>query len=118
MGHEKYLLFSKSLSAKGGWRILNTTSLWTKLVVKKYIEAVPLEILLRSQQKSLKCASVIWKAILNASPIIENGLAWKIGNGKHFRLGKYLWPGSEGQHILSDQLIQLFNTCTLWVLFI
>jgi hypothetical protein len=78
--------------------------------VQKYIEPIPVEIWIRSQQKSIKGASVIWKAIINAFPVIENGLAWKIGNGQCFRLGKDPWPGSEGQHILSDQLIQHLST--------
>jgi hypothetical protein len=109
-GLKNIFLFSKALAAKGGWRILNSTSLWTKVVVQKYIEPIPVEIWLRSQQKSIKGASVIWKAIINAFPIIENGLAWKIGNDQRFRLGKDPWPGSEGQHLLSDQLIQHLHT--------
>jgi hypothetical protein len=53
---------------------------------------------------------VIWKAILNAFPIIESGLAWKLGNKHWFRVGKDPWPGSEGKHILSEQLIQHLHT--------
>jgi hypothetical protein len=105
-GLKNIFLFSKALVAKGGWRIINSSSLWTKVIIQKYIEPVPLEFWIRSQQKSKKGASVIWKAILNAFPLIENGLAWKLGNGHRFRLGKDPWPGSEGKHILSEQLIQ------------
>jgi hypothetical protein len=109
-GLKNIFLFSKALVAKGGWRILNSSSLWTKVVVKKYIESILMETWIRSSQKSLKGASVIWKAIINAFPVIENGLAWKIGNGQHFRLGKDPWSGCEGQHILSDQLLHHLNT--------
>jgi hypothetical protein len=52
-------LFSKALLAKGGWRIINSTNLWTKVIIQKYIEPVPLEFWIRSQQKSKKGASVI-----------------------------------------------------------
>jgi hypothetical protein len=78
------------------------SSLWTKVIVQKYIAPVPLEAWIRSQQKTKKGASVIWKAILNAFPLIENGLAWKIGNGNHFRIGKDPWPGSERNHLLTS----------------
>jgi hypothetical protein len=53
-GLKNIFLFSKALASKGGWRIINTTSLWTKVVIQKYIEPVPLEIWIRSQQKSKK----------------------------------------------------------------
>jgi hypothetical protein len=109
-GLKNIFLFSKALAAKGGWHIINTTNLWTKVIIQKYIEPVPLEFWIRSQQKSKKGASVIWKEILNAFPLIENGLAWKLGNGHRFRIGKDPWPGSEGKHILSEQLIQHLHT--------
>jgi hypothetical protein len=53
---------------------------------------------------------VIWKAILNTFPLIENGLAWKLGNGNRFRLGKDPWPESEGNHLLTEQLIQCLHS--------
>jgi hypothetical protein len=59
-------------------------------VVQKYIESIPLETWIRSPQKSLKGASVIWKAVINAFPVIENGLAWKIGNGNILDWGQTL----------------------------
>lgn len=76
----------------------------------KYIEPIHVEIWLRSQQKSIKGASSICKAIINAFSVVENRLAWKIGNGQRFRLGKDPWPSSERQHLLSDQLIQHLHT--------
>jgi hypothetical protein len=53
---------------------------------------------------------VIWKAILNAFPLIENGLAWKIGNGNRLRIGSDPWPGSDGNHLLTEQLIQSLHS--------
>jgi len=90
-GLKNIFLFSKDLEAKGGWHLLNSSSLWTKVVVKKYIKSILVETCIISSQKSLKGASVIWKAIINAFPVIESGLAWKMGNGKCFRLGKDPW---------------------------
>jgi hypothetical protein len=79
-GLKNIFLFSKALTTKGGWRLINTSSLWTKVIVQKYIAPISLEAWIRSQPKTTKGALVIWKAILNAFPLIENGLAWKIGN--------------------------------------
>jgi hypothetical protein len=104
-GLKNIYLFSKALAAKGGWRLISTTSLWTKVVIQKYIEPDSLETWIRRAQKSLKGVSVIWKAIINSFPVIGEGLAWKIGNGHRVRLGADPWAGSEGQHLLPEQLI-------------
>jgi hypothetical protein len=37
-GLKNIFLFSKALAEKGGWRLLNSSSLWTRVVVQKYIE--------------------------------------------------------------------------------
>jgi hypothetical protein len=103
-------LFSKALAEKGGWRLLNSSSIWTRVVVKKYIELIPLETWIRSPQKSLKGSSMFWKAVIIAFLVIENRLAWNIGNGQRFRLGTNPWTGCEGQHILSHQLINHLRT--------
>ena len=86
-GLKNIFLFSKALAAKGGWRLINSSSLWTKVVIQKYIESTSLETWIRSPQKSLKGVLVIWKAIVNSFSVIGEGLAWKIGNGKWVRLG-------------------------------
>jgi hypothetical protein len=98
-------VFSKALAAKGGWHLLSTKSLWTKVVIKKYIEPDSLESWIRRTQKSLKGASTIWKAVIKSFPVIEGGLAWKVGNGLRVRLGVDPWTGSEGKHLLSDHLL-------------
>ena len=105
-GLKNIFLFSKAPVAKGGWWLINTFSLWTKVIIQKYIAPVPLKAWLRSQQKTKKRASVIWKSILNDFPLIENGLAWKIGNGNRFRLGTDPWLRSGINHLLTEQLIQ------------
>jgi hypothetical protein len=60
---------------------------------------------IRQAQKTLKGASVIWKAVIKSFSVIGNGLAWKVGNELRVRLGADPWMGSEGKHILSDHLI-------------
>jgi hypothetical protein len=99
-------VFSKALAAKGGWRLLSTNILWTKVVIKKYIEPDTLESWIKRTQKTLRGASMIWKEVIKSFPVIEGGLAWKVGNGLRVRqLGTDPWTGSEGKHLLSDQLL-------------
>lgn len=109
-GLKNIFLFSKALAAKGGWQLINTTSLWTKVILQKYIAPVSLEAWIRSHPKTLKGASMIWKAIINAFPLIENGLAWNIGNGNRLRLGLDPWSGNDGNHLLIGQLIQSLHS--------
>ena len=42
---------------------------------------------------SLKNGFVGWKSKVWAFPLIGNWIAWKIGNGKIFRLGEDPWAG-------------------------
>jgi hypothetical protein len=38
------------------------------------------------------------------SVIVEDGLAWKVGNGNKVRLGTDPWPGSGHSHLLPDDV--------------
>jgi hypothetical protein len=102
-------VFSKALVAKGGWRLLTTNNLWTKVVIRKYIEPDSVESWIRRAHKYLKGVLVIWKAIIKSFSVIGEGLVWKIGNGHRVRLGADPWMGSEGNHLLSDHLTLLLR---------
>ena len=60
-------------------------------------------------QKSSKNSSVVWKATIASVKVIEQGLAWHIGNGTRVRLGRDLWVGCSGRYALSGDLIAFFN---------
>eukprot|EP00253_Pinus_taeda_P027227 PITA_27227 len=49
---------------------------------------------------------VVWKATTEAFKVIEQGLAWQVGNGEKLRKGKDLWVGCNGQFALSPGLIR------------
>jgi hypothetical protein len=42
--------------------------------------------------KSTK-GSIVWKAILNAFPLVGSWMMWKIGNGWKVRVGEDPWMG-------------------------
>lgn len=103
-GLKNIFLFSKALAAKCGWKLLKTSSLWTRVVFQKYIAPKSLEDLIRNPNKSKKGESVIWK-VTNYFLIIGEGLAWRIENGNQVRLGTDPWSSCERQHILPDHFI-------------
>eukprot|EP00253_Pinus_taeda_P017420 PITA_17420 len=74
--------FKLSLAAKSGWRLIKMENLWTRTVKRKYIDPTPLEAWIRNPVKSQKKVSAIWKATLESFKVIEQGLAWKVGNGE------------------------------------
>eukprot|EP00253_Pinus_taeda_P030057 PITA_30057 len=98
--------FSLSLAAKLGWRLIKMENLWTKVVKRKYIDPVPLEDWIRNPFKNKQNVSVIWKATVESFKVIEQGLAWKIGNGRNLKIGKDPWIGCNENYALSPGLIR------------
>eukprot|EP00253_Pinus_taeda_P002838 PITA_02838 len=98
--------FSLSLAAKSGWRLITIENLWTRVVKRKYIDQIPLEDWIRSQEKKMKHSSVIWKATVEAFTVIEQGLAWKVGDGRHVRIGRDPWVGCNENFALSAGLLR------------
>eukprot|EP00253_Pinus_taeda_P009549 PITA_09549 len=98
--------FSLSLAAKSGWRLIKLDNLWTRVLKRKYIDPVPLEDWIRNPVKSKQHASVIWKATVDSFKVIEQGLAWKIGNGRNLKIGKDPWIGCNENYTLSPGLIR------------
>lgn len=96
--------FSTTLDAKCGWWLISTTNLWTKVVIQKYISPSTLIDWIRSPQKSSKGASIFWEAIIKTFHLIEENLAWHVGNGTSVRVGLDPWPGSDIQHLLPPNI--------------
>eukprot|EP00253_Pinus_taeda_P019430 PITA_19430 len=81
-------------------------NLWTRVLKRKYIDSVPLEDWIRNPVKSKQHASVIWKATVDSFKVIEQGLAWKIGNDINLKIGKDPWIGCNENYALSPGLIR------------
>eukprot|EP00253_Pinus_taeda_P025127 PITA_25127 len=97
--------FSQSLAAKSGWRIIKVENLWTRVVKRKYIDPVPLEVWIWSPNKKGRNCSVIWKATSEAFKIIEQGLSWQVGNGENIRIGRDPWVGCNDLFALPPGLL-------------
>lgn len=80
-------------------------NLWTRVVRRKYIDPTPLEDWIRSPLKKGRNCSVIWKATTEAFKIIEQGLAWRVGNGESMRIGRDPWVGCSEDFALSPGLL-------------
>eukprot|EP00253_Pinus_taeda_P010845 PITA_10845 len=116
--------FSISLAAKSGWRLISMENLWTRVVKRKYIDPIPLEEWIRSQNKKVKNSSAIWKATVEAFSVIEQGLAWKVGDGRQAwkddeELGlnvrwKYEWEGFIKELQRSNVRIKDEPDCLMW----
>jgi len=103
-GLKNALLFSKALEGKVVWHLISTSSLWTRVLHQKYI--APLSILdrIRTDDKKKTGASIIWKAIILAFDLIGKWMAWGVGDGHKFLVGRDPWPGCGRDHILSVSL--------------
>eukprot|EP00253_Pinus_taeda_P003487 PITA_03487 len=105
-GIKRFPEFRLSLAAKSGWRLISMENLWTRVVKRKYIDPIPMEDWIRSQDKKMKHSSVIWKATVEAFTVIEQGLAWKVGDRKHLRIGRDPWVGCNEAFALSPGLLR------------
>ena len=77
-----------------------------KVVKQKYIDPVPLEEWIRNPNKKGRNVSVVWEANVEAFKVIEQGLAWQVGNGENLRIGKDPWVRCNEKFALSLGLIR------------
>eukprot|EP00253_Pinus_taeda_P018287 PITA_18287 len=102
--------FTISSAAKSGWRLISMENLWTRVVKRNYIDPTPLEEWIRSQNKKENNSSVIWKATVEAFSVIEQGLAWKVGDGSQIRIGRDPRVGCNEAFALSLGLLRHLDT--------
>jgi len=99
-GLKNIFLFVKALAAKVAWRLLQSQSLWTRVVFQKYIAPLTLIDWVRQVDKTKPGCSVIWKALVLSFGLIGSGLVWRVGDGRKLRVGLDPWVGSGRDHIL------------------
>eukprot|EP00253_Pinus_taeda_P004599 PITA_04599 len=105
-GIKEITTFNPSLAAESGWIIIKMDNLWMKVVKQKYIDLVPLEEWIRNLNKKGGNVLEVWKETIEAFKVIEQGLAWQVGNGGNLQIGKDPWVGCNENFSLSQGLIR------------
>jgi len=105
-GLKNIFLFSKALAAKGGWRLLKTDSLWSRVIKQKYLAEEGIEDWIRNPRKSHVGGSMIWKAVVKSFQLIESKLAWNVGNGQKLLVGRDPWMGCTYDHTLPGFVVE------------
>ena len=115
-GLKNIFLFTKDLAAKGGWRLVKTTSLWTRVIKQKYLPEESIEAWIRNPRKSHSGGSMIWKAVVKSFHLIESKLAWNVGNGEKLLVGRDPWLGCTQEHILPGYVIEALRRRGIYTL--
>lgn len=86
------------------------------MVYKKHIFTLSIEEWIQSPNKLKQNISIIWKAVITSFPLIESGLAWKVGDRSHLRVGIDPWFGSINDHCLPMELTAFMQERGLYAL--
>jgi hypothetical protein len=70
----------------------------------KYFPTLSISEWFREPLKSSK-GSIVWKALVEAFPLVGNWTVWRIGNGEKVRLGEDPWLGAGNNYKLSPPLL-------------
>jgi hypothetical protein len=70
-----------ALVVKSQWVFLIGDSLWRNILIAKYTEPGIVIDYICQQRKSASNVSCQWRALMNAFPLIDNFLAWKVEPG-------------------------------------
>jgi hypothetical protein len=82
IGFRDLVLFNKALLAKQGWRFLmEPDSMVTQIMKAKYF---PRSFFLEASLGTKP--SFVWRNILNARELLQQGLLWRVGNGKSIKV--------------------------------
>jgi len=98
-------LFNKYLAAKYLWRVLFHQGIWSRLMRKKYMKGVKVTKWLRKEMEGYSIASLLWRNLITASPIIKGWLAWEVGSGNQIHVGMDPFIGGGSFYKLSDPLL-------------
>jgi hypothetical protein len=111
--------FNLALLAKQGWRIFqNPDSLASKILKEKYF---PQASFLNTQL--CRRPSFIWRSFWNGRSLLEEGLSWRVGDGKRIGIWTNKWVLATSSEYLQSlvgvldrnaKVCELLNTDTNW----
>jgi hypothetical protein len=82
-------LFSRALVGRNLWHLTLGNTLWVRVMNSKYFPTFFISEWFREPLKSPK-ESIVWKALVQAFPLVGNWTVWRIGNREKVRLGEDL----------------------------
>jgi hypothetical protein len=85
--------FARALAGQNIWRLSQGNSLWSRVLHSKYFANLSIVEWFHFPVKSSK-GSIMWKALVEAFPLVGKWTVWKIGNGRNVRLGEDPWLGA------------------------
>jgi hypothetical protein len=115
-GLKNLSIFNTTLLACSFWRAVTHDSIWHRVIMDKYLGALPLLPWLRMTTHEQGRASPFWKGLLSASPVILHWLRWKPGSGTEISLGRDKILGLDNLSILSPQLRSLLSSQSFFFL--
>ncbi|KAL0003137.1 hypothetical protein SO802_016918 [Lithocarpus litseifolius] len=100
MGFRDLKAFNLVLLAKQGWRILqNPTSLVHKVLKAKYFAKSSF-----MEAQVGKNSSYIWRSLLAARPMVQEGARWCVGDGRSIKIWDDKWlPFTESGRVVSPR---------------
>jgi len=85
-------LFARALDGRNLWHLSIGNTVWTKVMISEYLPNLSVIEWFRQLNKSSK-GSIVWKALVEAFPLVGEWVVWKIGDGKNARVGEDPWLG-------------------------
>jgi hypothetical protein len=103
-GLKNLRLFSRALAGRNLWCLTLGNTLWVRVMNSKYFPTLSISDWFREPLKSPK-GSIVWKALVQAFPLVGNWTVCCIGNGEKVRLGEDPWLGAGNNYKLSQPLL-------------
>jgi hypothetical protein len=107
-GLKNIRLFARALAGRNLWRLTLGNTLWVRVLNSKYFPNLSISEWFREPMKSSK-GSIVWKALVEAFPLVGKWMVWCIGNGEKVRLGEDPWLGAGNNYKLSPPLLQFLK---------
>jgi hypothetical protein len=81
-------LYSKVLGVKILWILVYNDGILDKVMKSKYIQKRDMIDWFRTTRKKTHKYSIVWRDLVQASPLVEKWLAWKVGKGRKVIIGE------------------------------
>jgi len=98
-----------ALRMKSFWRSLFSDTLWSKVLLDKYLRQQRVELWLSQGKVVRHNLSIIWRGFMDVLPYIKRELWWQAGSGLLIRLGIDRIVGIPDGGVLTEELLHFFH---------